>query len=176
VTVPIESLEALVRGLVHPLLTPSHALALVGLGLLIGQQAADRRSLPLILFAFALAGGLAALTLALDETPAGNILLAGVALCGTLAAIAAPLSIWFSGPLAVLTGATLGLDSPPEVISLTDAYLMLIGTWLGASIALAIVRACAARAARHWQQIGVRVLGSWTAASAMLALAIRLTR
>jgi hydrogenase/urease accessory protein HupE len=176
---PIDGLglEAFFRGLLHPFLTPSHALALLGLGLLIGQQSADRRFLlPLILFALALAGGLVALTFAIEETPAGNLLLAAIVLSGALAALAIPVPIWALGPLAALMGAMLGLDSPPDLLSLRDAYLMLTGTGLGACIGLAAASGCAARAARHWQRIGVRVLGSWTAASAMLALALRLTR
>jgi urease accessory protein len=171
-----EGLEAFARGLLHPLLTPAHALALVGLGLLIGQQAAGRRSLSLALFALALAGGLATLTFAIDETPAGNVVLAGVALAGALAALGAPVPQGILGALAVAIGVTLGLDSPPEVLSLLDAYLMLIGTGLAAAIGLVLVSRCAALATRDWQRNGVRVLGSWTAASAMLALALRLTR
>ena len=52
----------------------------------------------------------------------------------------------------------------------------LIGTGIGASIALTLAVAGAARMARDWQQIGVRVLGSWTAASALLAIAVRFAR
>jgi urease accessory protein len=80
------------------------------------------------------------------------------------------------GPLAAVVGAAIGLDSPPEVVSLQEAVLMLIGTGIGASIALWLVVAGAARMARDWQQIGVRVLGSWTAASALLAIAVRFAR
>ena len=53
---------------------------------------------------------------------------------------------------------------------------MLIGTGIGASIALGLVVETASRMARDWQQIGVRVLGSWTAASALLAIAVRFAR
>jgi urease accessory protein len=160
-------------GLLHPVLTPTHALALLGLGLLIGQQPTQKRWLSLALFASALAAGLIALALAVGETPAGTVLLAGIAISGALVAAAFPLPLLILGALTAAMGAAIGLDSPPEVISLQEAISMLIGTGLGATVALALVAAGAARMARGWQQIGVRVLGSWTAASALLAIAVR---
>jgi urease accessory protein len=173
---PLDALDGFWRGLLQPLLMPSHALALVGLGLLIGQQSADRRLVAMIAFALALAAGLGALALAVGETPAGDVLLAGVAVSGVLAALAALVPTLGLALLAAVLGAALGLDSPPDVLSLLGAYLMLLGSGLGACLALGIASECAARAARQWQRMGVRVLGSWAAASAMLALAVRLSR
>jgi hydrogenase/urease accessory protein HupE len=167
---------AFLGGLLHPVLTPTHGLALLGLGLLIGQQPANKRPLPLMLFVLALAAGLLALAFAVGETPAGDVLLAGVAISGVLVAAAFRLPILVLGPLASVVGAAIGLDSPPEVVSLQEAVLMLIGTGIGASIALWLVVEGAARMAGDWQQIGVRVLGSWTAASALLAIAVRFAR
>ena len=100
----------------------------------------------------------------------------GVVLSGALTAVAIPIPTWALGTLAALTGAALGLDSPPDVLTLREAYLMLIGTGLAACTILAMVGAGTSWAAGHWHGIGVRVLGSWTAASAMLALALRLAR
>jgi urease accessory protein len=146
------------------------------LGLLIGQQPADQRRLPQLLFVLALAGGLAALALAVGETPAGDVLLVAVALSGALVAAPFRLPLLVLGPLAFVIGAAIGLDSPPEVISVQEGAVMLIGTGLGATIGLALVVEVAARMARDWQRIGVRVLGSWTAASALLAIAVRFAR
>jgi len=163
-------------GLLHPVLTPTHGLALLGLGLLIGQQPAGKRLLPLLLFALALAAALLALAFAVGETPAGDVLLMAVALSGALVAAAFRLPLLVLGPLALAIGAAIGLDSPPEVISVQEGVVMLIGTGLGATIALGLVVEGAARMARDWQRIGVRVLGSWTAASALLAIAVRFAR
>jgi urease accessory protein len=163
-------------GLLHPVATPTHGLALLGLGLLIGQQPAGKRLLPLLLFALALAAALLALALAVGETPAGDVLLMAAALSGALVAAAFLLPLLVLGSLALVIGAAIGLDSPPEVISVQEGVVMLIGTGLGATIGLALVVAAAARMARDWQRIGVRVLGSWTAASALLAIAVRFAR
>jgi hypothetical protein len=47
---------------------------------------------------------------------------------------------------------------------------------VAAFVTLALVAFLASHAARPWQQIGVRVIGSWIAASAILVLALRLAR
>ena len=132
--------------------------------------------LPKLLFALGLGAGLLALALAVGETAAGAVLLASVAISGALVAAAFRLPILVLCPLAAAMGAAIGLDSPPEVISFQEAIVMLIGTGLGALIALGLVVEGAARMGRDWQQIGVRVLGSWTAASALLAIAVRFAR
>jgi urease accessory protein len=174
--VPIAGLGGFFAGLLHPVLTPTHGLALFGLGLLIGRQPAGERLLPQVLFGAALAAGLLALALAVGETPADSVLLGGVAISGVLVAAAFRLPLLVLGPLAAAMGAAIGLDSPPDVFLIEEAIGMLIGTGLGAVIALGLVVEGAARMARDWQQIGVRVLGSWTAASALLAIAVRFAR
>ncbi|HEY6255395.1 MAG TPA: hypothetical protein VIY51_06330 [Xanthobacteraceae bacterium] len=163
-------------GLLHLVLIPTHGLALLSLGLLIAQQPVGHRLLPQCLFALGLSAGLVALALAVGETPASDVLLTAVAISGALVAAALRLPRLVLGPLAAAMGAAIGLDSPPDVISLQEAVAMLIGTGLGALIGLGLVVAGASRLARAWQQIGVRVLGSWTAASALLAIAVRFAR
>jgi hypothetical protein len=44
---------------------------------------------------------------------------------------------------------------------------------LGAVIVTIVVAEIAGALTLHWQRIGLRVLGSWIAASAMLVLAVR---
>jgi hydrogenase/urease accessory protein HupE len=168
------SIDALISGLLHPLLVPSHALALLALGLLIGRQ--NRRIACSVVFAIALAGGLVALAQAFTPTQAGSVVLATGALNGLLLALAFPIPTPVCMLLVAIAGAALGLDSPPHVISLTTATLMLVGTEIGACMVLAVVTACAARLTREWERIGVRIVGSWIAASSILVLALRYAR
>ncbi len=172
----MEILGGFLAGLVHPVLTPTHALALFGLGLLIGQQPAAKRFLPLALFVAALAAALFALAMAVGETPANDALLGVAAITGALVAAAPRVPVLIVGAFAVLIGGAIGLDSPPEVMSIEVAVAMLIGTGIGAPLALALVMAAASWLRRDWQQIGLRVLGSWTSASALLAIAVRFAR
>jgi urease accessory protein len=173
-------MSAFVGGLLHPLAVPAHAMALLALGLLIGQQRFTRSlALPPMAFAAGLAAGLAAIAFAVGQTSAANVLLATAALSGLLVALARPLPVFVCVPLAAVVGVALGADSPPDVISISAATVMLIGTGVGACIALAIIVFCVryvAYAPQIGPRTGVRILGSWVAASAMLVLALRFAR
>jgi hypothetical protein len=160
----------------HPLAVPAHAVALLVLGLLIGQQRPGVRRMTLPAFIVGLTAGLSAIAFAVGPTSAADVLLAAAAVTGLLVALACPMPTLACAVLAVVTGGALGLDSPPEVIALSAATVMLIGTWLGACLALAGVVACSSRLTRVWQRIGVRIVGSWVAASAILVLALRFAR
>lgn len=169
-------MSGLVGGLLHPLIVPAHALALLALGLLIGQQNAGARLVPSMSFGAGLAAGLAAIALAVRQTSASDVLLATTGLSAGLVALAHPLPVPLCAALAAIAGIALGLDSPPQAIALAVATVMLIGSGLGACLVLAAVMAGTIYFTRGWQRIGVRILGSWIAASAMLVLASRLTR
>src|SRR5262249_30174081 len=100
-------------------------------------------------------------------------------LAGLLVAIGRPPPAFACALLATLAGVALGLDSPPEAISIAVATTMLIGSGLGASLALALLIAGASYVdTQKWvaPRIGMRVLGSWIAASALLVLALRFAR
>jgi urease accessory protein len=173
-------MSAFVRGMLQPLALPTHALALLALGLLISQQHARRRLLLSAAFVAGLAAGLAAIALAVGPTPAADVVLAAAGLAGLLVAIGRPLPALGCALLVAVAGAALGLDSPPQATSIAAGTIMLIGTGSGASLALAFVVAGAGALAGAqglaWPRIGVRVLGSWIAASAMLVLALRFAR
>ena len=126
-------------GMLHPLIVPAHALSLLAVGLLIGQQNPGRRLIPFMLFGAGLAAGLAAIALAVRQTFALSILLAATGTSASLVALARPLPALLCAAPAAVTGLALGLDLPPQVISLVQAIHMLIGTGLGACAILAAV-------------------------------------
>jgi hydrogenase/urease accessory protein HupE len=169
-------MSSLLGGLLHPLAVPSHALALLALGLLIGQQRMRTRIIAVAAFVVALIAGLGAIVLAVGPNSALDMLLAATVLTGLLVALAQPMPAFVAAPLAAAIGAALGLDSPPEVIAISAATIMLIGTGIGACLALVLVVAGASYLTAWWQRIGMRILGSWIAASAILVLALRFAR
>ena len=67
---PVPGLEGFPGGLLHPLLVPAHLLALLGLGLFIGQQRS--RLSTALFFAAGLLAGLGAIASAVGETPANS--------------------------------------------------------------------------------------------------------
>jgi hypothetical protein len=167
-------LSGALEGLLHPLATPAHVVALAGLALVAGHN--NRNSLSAVVvaaFALGLAAGLGALAWGAGETPAADALLAGAALCGLMAAAGVTPPVALAAPVALASGVALGLDSPPDAIRLGDAMAMLTGTAFGGVAALAVMTPAAAVIARWRDGIALRVAGSWIAAIAVMALAVR---
>jgi hydrogenase/urease accessory protein HupE len=163
-------------GMLHPAFAPAHFMAALGIGILIGQQAPQwGRAAPAI-FILALIAGLAVLTLGIVPLLVGEAVLLMALTSGALVALARALPEGVGCALAAATGIAIGVDSPPEVLSLRAANLMLIGTALGGTLLLAIIVEIATRLTHPWQRIGARILGSWIAASAILVLALRFVR
>lgn len=164
-------------GFLHPLFITAHFIAIVGLGLLIGQQMpAWERSAPLTFIA-AIAAGLGVMTLGFVPMLMTEIVLLCALAMGLLVALARPLPEAAAGcGLAGLTGFCIALDSPPEVVSVREANFMLIGTGFGATLLMVAAVEIASRQRAHWARIGARILGSWIAASAILVLALRFVR
>src|SRR5215470_6068554 len=165
--------EAFVSGLLYPLRTPAHIVSLTGLGLVVGRVIWSAQTQTLAAFASGLVVGLGIIAWGIGETSANNVLLSMAVLCGLVAATNIPVSARFTAPVSLVSGAALGLDSPPDVILLREAILMMIGTACGDIAFLTVTSAAASAFSRLWRGIVVRVAGSWTAAIAILVLALR---
>jgi urease accessory protein len=171
---PIPGIGGFAGGLLHPILVPAHGLSLLALGLTIGQQRGRR--VALLSFGAALTAGLVALALAVGETPAEVVLLADTTLLGVLLAGAWQLPRPAGWLLAAIAGGALALDSPPDATTIEEGNVMLLGTALGACAGLAADTLGTRLAKDTWNRLGVRVLGSCIAASAILVLALALAR
>jgi urease accessory protein len=169
---PVFGVTGFAGGLLHALLVPTHVIAVVAFALLIGQQRWGHGAV--IAYAAAIVAGLGAIAMAYVPTRAEEGVLAVAATAGLLVALARPLPRSVGVLLAGASGLALGLDSPPEAISLRDANLALLGTAIGAVLVLVGLMQITSRLTRAWQRIGARIVGSWIAASAILVLALRL--
>jgi urease accessory protein len=161
-------------GLIHPLQMPLHILCLAGIALLAGRASVPHRGAIILALTTGLIGGLGAVASGVGETAAGDVLALVALICGLAAAKAARLLGWLAAPLALVAGLAIGLDSPPETISLREAVWTLFGTAAGSILAAAALREAAAWAAVRWRGIALRVAGSWIAAIGILVLALRL--
>jgi urease accessory protein len=163
-------------GLLHPAFVPAHLMAALGLGILIGQQAPRWGRAAPATFIVSLIAALAVLTSGVVPRFAGEAVLLLALASGALAALARPLPEGAGCALAALTGIAIGLDSPPEVVVVRQAHLMLIGTAFGGGLLLIMIVEIASRLTHPWQRIAARILGSWIAASAVLVLAFLVAR
>lgn len=162
-------------GLLHPVIVPSHLLALVSLGLLLGQRGllVMRTAYPCFLVALLLGLAIAALSPA-TAFGAETSLLAIACACGIAVALRFSVHTMLLAPLVILTAMTLGADSGVSDLDRRETFGAMLGAGLGACVLLIVVAGLAEMPRREWQRVLVRVIGSWCAASALLVLALEL--
>ena len=171
---PIAGIGDFYNGMLHPLLVPAHLLALLALGLLLGQRGLPSMRLALPAFILTLIVGLAASSVTLGNSE--SWLLPGVICCGLLVVLQRDLPRVVCLLLAVALGALIGLDSPGDGVQGRERWLTLAGTALGGSLWLIFIAGFTDLLQQPWQRIGIRVLGSWITASALLVLALAARR
>jgi HupE / UreJ protein len=170
---PIMGIGGVVGGVLHALLIPEHGLSLLALGLALGQWKQSTRRAGFMIFAVALVCGLIAAAFAVGEGLAADVLLAATGILGLLV-VAMWTPTYLVWPLAAIVGLTIALDSRPEVASNAEAIPMLVGSGIGAMLALAIVAEVSFLLRSNAQRIVARVMGSWITAIAILVLSLRL--
>ena len=170
---PLMCIGGITGGVLHAVLIPEHGMSLVALGLVMGRQERSARRSGELFFLAALVVGLIGVALNIEQTLAADVLIAAIGILGLLIAAAwtPPFLGWL---LACIAGAALALDSAPEVASRSEEIRMLIGSGIGAALALAVVAEGSVRLDGNVPRIAMRVLGSWMAAIAMLVVALRI--
>lgn len=165
------------NGILHPLVTPSHAMLLLALSLMIGQKS------PLELKAnFRVFAPASALALALTTTgwvgPLGvPCAILGVLVIAPWVAAEKTAPIPLARVLCAVAALLLGLDSPADPGTAAQTAKSLIGTWIGLNGVLGYLSICASHATgRPWARIALRVLASWLIAIAFLVLAFALRK
>lgn len=166
-------------GAFHPLLTPLHALLLLGLGVWLGQSVPLRLRWPLLGFVTFSAAGLA-LTTTGFMAGVHPAVLAGFAFSvGGFVALARPLPEAARGAIFAAAALAIGLDSGVETGGAMKVVMTLLGTWVGLGVCLLNIAhyvSLAADTGRQWLRIGIRVAGSWIVAITLLILAFALRR
>ena len=175
---PIKGAGEFLSGFLHPFLTPTHLLVFLSLGLLLGQRLPLRLQWPLTLFASFAATGLS-LTAAHAAAEVFQPILIAFGLCiGGLVALAAPLPTWIHLAACAAAGLALGLDSgaDPGIKGVAVAR-MLFATWMSLLFCVGDIAFYSSRLPPYqWVQTGIRVVGSWIVAVALLMLAFSLRR
>jgi len=160
-------------GLLHPYTEPVHIITLLGLGFMLTQQAKQVPPYGWVMFCVAALCGL--ITSSFNITfSLGPLLLVIAILLGLLVASRLTLPVRFCLFLSILAGFVLGLDSTPGSATIWTEIVAIISTTTGLGIALLIVIGWGDYFRKDWQQIGIRVIGSWIATSALLVLVLNL--
>ncbi len=171
---PMPGAEGFYIGLIHPFSTPSQALLMFGLGLLLGSF--DTKKVRWLLGAFVLAT-----FIGLFLGPGSNQLEAAMF---ALAFFACAWSALIPGkllPIAVMLpvigGLLIGMVSVPDPGPTTDRVITMTGSMLGANIGLlyiwGIIIVVKERYTWKWVEIAFRVVAAWLGAISLLMLALQ---
>ena len=172
----IDGVSGFQGGLVHPLLVPAHMLVLLALGCLTGQIESASRRRAIAVFAAAAVASVLLVALAFSAVNAELLVLTLGALSGLLLASGWRIPLPVVSVLAVCIAAAIVFDSVPAALSVKETILSLAGTGIAAAAVVTVAALTSAAGPQLWQRVGVRILGSWIAASAIIVLALRLSR
>ena len=175
---PIQGMGEVGSGLLHPLLTPPHLLLLVALGFLLGQQRPLRLGRPVGSFAVGTGLGLLATTTGAVHGVLTPVLMLLALPIAVLVAAAWPTPLAVRLVLCAAAALALGLDSgvDPGTLAIPAAKTLAA---TAVSLVLCVVNVAfyvSLLPPRPWAQIGVRIIGSWIVAIALLMLAFALRR
>jgi hydrogenase/urease accessory protein HupE len=160
-------------GLLHPFTEPLHIITILGLGLMLSQQ--GRSVPPQGWIAYTIAALIGLIVSNTGLTLPVNIMLYTLALTlGLLVASRPTLPRQACIVLSLIVGFTLGLDSMSTTEGIGKLIVSIFSTTTGLGIALLIVIGWGDYFSRDWQKIGIRVIGSWIAASALLVFTLSL--
>ena len=169
---PIEGIGSFYNGMLHPVLVPAHLLLLIAVGLFLGQQGSKKVERPLGVFGVSTILGL---FMAWFSIGSGleTIVLTLAATVGLLVAISPQMPSSGRTLIALLAGFSLGIDSAQEELFGKDRFVSLFGSGVAIYFLVFYPLAIADYLnKKSWQKIGIRIVGSWVAASSLLVLTL----
>lgn len=173
---PIKGINNFYNGMLHPLFVPAHLMLILTLGLLYGQQGLKEMQKPVAFFLLTTALGLIAAGFSTGVNLEVALLVCAASI-GLLIAISPELSLFWFVTIGVSAGFLIGLDSAQDSLAGKEKMLSLFGSGVAVYFLLIYITAFVDRfQSRSWQKIGVRIVGSWVAASALLVLSLSLSQ
>lgn len=159
-------------GVLHPITAIGHLLPMIALSLLVGQQGPRQARWILVVFPSAILVG--AVVALFGEPVAGitwlnrfTLVLLGLLVAG---AVRMPLPVLVV--VAALFGLVHGYENTAGLSSSVSAHLFVLGVTASGFVLVAVVAALAVALKHPWQQIAVRVVGSWIAAIGILLIGL----
>ncbi|MFT3991348.1 MAG: hypothetical protein QM680_08045 [Luteolibacter sp.] len=168
----IEGVGQVGSGIMHPLMTPPHALILLTLALCLSQRQPFDIGKPMLVFSSVSAVALL-LTIPGFFEEVSPVILIGIALgIAIIVAVGKPTPAWSGWVLCGVAAAGIGLDSKADSGSWAEILKTLLGTWLAMNGVVAYLAAvCAHSGEKLWSRTAVRIAAAWIIAICVMMLA-----
>jgi len=165
----IKGLDDFYSGVLHPLRVPAHILCLIAIGLLSGQSPEDNGISALGCFGAGIIGLISSMFIPGFDLTAP--LLIGALIAGLLIAAGSNVPKVVHLTLGCYVGLLTGLDSAQPTLDGFARFKTLAGTGLGFAICLGgCLSLMDNLGTRRWRHIGIRIVGSWIAASTLMVV------
>ena len=170
---PVPGIEGFYIGLLHPFSTPSQALLMVGLGLLVGGFAVNKVA-PLLgaFLVFSLVGLFMGSAEWNFKTPMFVVAFLACALAALLPGKLQPVAI----ALCAIAGFLVGSTSIPDAGPVRDRVATMSGSMVGANVGLLYLFGVALvineRFTWPWVRVAFRIAAAWLGAIALVMLAL----
>lgn len=169
---PIEGIDTFYGGLLHPVFVPAHLLLLLAVGLFIGQRGVKDNQSAVLVYLVAVAVGLITAWFSIGSE-IEMLVLGAAASIGMLIAVSPVVNRYWCALIAASAGLLLGMDSAQDALSGKEKLVSLLGSGLGLYLLFLYPMALAdIFNKKPWQITGIRIIGSWIAASSLLVLAL----
>ena len=169
---PIKGLGTFYSHFLDPLVAPAHALLLVAAALMLGLQgrAAARAGLIALIAGFAI--GLALTAAGLRMGVAEQAILAAAVVIGAAISLDRRMPTLLAVMAATVAGLLIGLDSEIDGASARERWLVLAGLASGIVFFATVIAGMTVLQKQPVVRIGLRVVGSWIVAAAVMTLAL----
>ncbi|WP_085028709.1 HupE/UreJ family protein [Ensifer aridi] len=164
---PLDGVGDFYAGLLHPLIVPVELLAVASVGLLLGFCGLRHCRVGIPAFGCGLIAGLAMGSFGADGIGSGLLLGAALAAAVTVT-VGVRMTVAAAASVAVIGGVAIGLDARPDPQSFPAALVAGIATVVSGTVVALVVAALVLSRQKFWQDVAVRVAGSWITASGVL--------
>ena len=159
-----------INGFVHPYVILPHILVILLSGMFVGQHGGEGIKQAVLPFALSVVTGLV-ITIFWIWPPIHLIVLVTGLFLGLAVALGRPIPMQWLSILVVTIGLVVGLDSPQLELTGRDRFIAFFGTLVGVYFSFIAMAAITDLLKKPWMKIGIRILGSWGAAAALMVLA-----
>lgn len=173
---PIKGLGTFYSHFLDPLVVPAHALLLVAAALMLGLQGRSAARVGLIALLASFAVGLALAGTGLRWSITEQAQLAAAVAIGASVSLDRRLPIALVLSMAGLAGLLIGLDSEADGAGLREHALVLAGLGFGVAYFSTAIAGLGVLQTRPVVRIGLRIVGSWIVAVAVMVLALSMSQ
>jgi urease accessory protein len=167
-----KGLSSFYNGLLHPLFIPAQVILIIALGLFSGKQEDKKHR---AFFSFSMAVVLGLLINVLSDSPnpislySEYLLIAATIIVATLVILQQRTSNMLSIIIMIIGGIIIGIDSTPDQLSGKEKEAFLLGNIIAVYLLILYPITLAETFGKaFWQEVFIRILGSWLVASALM--------